>query len=306
MTELISWSAKFRHQSLVVSNQQSWGLHCRWFVVVQSLSHVWLFATLWTAVHQASLSFIISQSLLKLISIESGMPSNHLVLCHPLLHLPSIFPSTGVFSKLVLCIQWPPKYWCFNFSMSPSNEYSDLISFRIDGFDLLAVWGGLLGLLGSKDHCTMLPYTSLQSSKCVALVQLLSCVRHFAILWTVPCQAPLSSTLSCSLLKVMSTELMILSKQLILCQPFLLLPVMFPSIRVFSTELTLCISWPTYWSFNFSISSSNEYSRLISFGIEWIELLAAQGTLKSLLQHHISKWSILQCSAFFIVQLLHP
>ena len=230
MTELISWSAKFHHQSLVVRNQQNWGLHCRWFVVVQSLSHVWLFATLRTALSQASLSFTVSQGLLKLISIESEMPSNHLILCHPLLHLPSIFPSIRVFSKLVLCIRWPPQYWCFNFSLSPSNEYSGLTSFRIDWFDLLAVWGGLLG---SKDHCTMFPYTSLQSSKCVALVQLLSCVRHFAILWTIPCQAPLSSTLSCSLLKFMSIELMILSNQLILCQPFLLLPVMFPSIGSF-------------------------------------------------------------------------
>ena len=152
----------------------------------------------------------------------------------------------------------------------------------------------------------MLPYTLLQNSKCVALVQLLNCVWHFAIPWTVPCQAPLSSTLSCSLLNFTSIELMILSNQVILCQPFLLLPLMFPSIRVFSTESALRIRWPKYWSFNFSISPSYEYSGLISFGIDWIDLLAAQGTLKSLLQHHISKGSILQHSAFFIVQLSCP
>ena len=104
-------------------------------VVVQSLSCVQLFATPWTAAHQASLSFTISQSLLKLMSIESVMPSNHLVLCHPLLLLLSIFPSIIVFSnKLALCIRWP-KYWSFNFSISPSNEYSGLIAFRIDWFD---------------------------------------------------------------------------------------------------------------------------------------------------------------------------
>ena len=135
------------------------------------------------------------------------------------------------------------------------------------------------------------------------VVQLLSRVQLFVTPLKSACQTSQSLTISQSILQLTSIELMILSKQLILCQPFLLLPVMFPSIRVFSTELTLCISWPTYWSFNFSISSSNEYSRLISFGIEWIELLAAQGTLKSLLQHHISKWSILRHSTFFMVQL---
>ena len=108
----------------------------RWIViVVQSLSHVRLFATPWTAAHQASPSFTISWSLLKLMSIESVMPSNHLVLCHSLLLLSSIFPSIQVFSKeLALCIRWP-QYWNFGFSISPSNEYSGLISFRIDWFD---------------------------------------------------------------------------------------------------------------------------------------------------------------------------
>ena len=109
------------------------------FSTVQSLSHVWLFVTPWTAAHQASLSITNSQSLLKFMSIESVMPSDHLILCHPLLLLPSIFPSIRIFSNnLALCIRWP-KYWSFSFSISPSNEYSGLISFSIDWFDLLAV-----------------------------------------------------------------------------------------------------------------------------------------------------------------------
>ena len=117
------------------------------FIVVQSLTQVWLIATPWTAEHQASLSFTISQSLLKLMSIESVMPSNHLILCHPLLLLPSIFPSIKVFSnESALCIRWP-KCWSFSFSIRPSNEYSGLISFRTDWFDLLAVQGTLQSLL---------------------------------------------------------------------------------------------------------------------------------------------------------------
>ena len=114
---------------------------------VWSLSCVQLFATPWMAAHQASLAIINSQSLLKLMSIESVMPSNHLILCRPLLLLPSIFPSIRVFFKeSVLLIRWP-KYWSFSFSISPSNEYSWLISFRIDWFDLLAVQGTLKNLL---------------------------------------------------------------------------------------------------------------------------------------------------------------
>ena len=114
-------------------------LICLGFTVVQSISCVRLFETPWTAAHQASLSFTVSQSLLKLMSIELMMPSNHLILCHPLLLLPSIFPSIRVFfSESALCIGWP-KYWSFRFSVSPSNEYSGLISFRTDCLDLLAV-----------------------------------------------------------------------------------------------------------------------------------------------------------------------
>ena len=121
--------------------------HSNVFSSVQSLSHVWLFATPWTAAHQASLSITISWSLLKLISIESVMPSNQLILCCPLLLLPSIFPSSRVFSnESVLRIRWP-KYWSYSFSISPSNEYSELIYFRMDWLDLLAVQGTLKSLL---------------------------------------------------------------------------------------------------------------------------------------------------------------
>ena len=109
-----------------------------------------------------------------------------------------------------------------------------------------------------------------------------------------------------ALLKLMSIESMMPSSHLILCRPLLLLPAIFPSIGVFSNASALCIRWPKYWSFSFNISPSNEYSGLISFRMNWLDLLAVQGTLKSLLQHHSSKASILQCSAFFIVQLSHP
>ena len=137
-------------------------------------------------------------------------------------------------------------------------------------------------------------------------VQSLSHVPLFAIPWTAARQASLSITNSWSLLKLMSITSVMPSNYLILCCPLLLPPSIFPTIRVFSNELVLCIKWPKYWSFSFSISPSNEYSGVISFRIAWLYLLAVQGTLKSLLQHHSSKASILQRSAFFIVQLSHP
>ena len=124
--------------------------------------------------------------------------------------------------------------------------------------------------------------------------------------WTAVCQASLSITNPRSLLKLMFIELVMPSNHLILCHPLFLPSSIFPSIRVFSNELVLHIRWPKYWSFSFSISPSNEYSGLISFRIDWLDLLAVQGTLKSLLQHHSSKASILQWSAFFIFQLSHP
>jgi len=137
-------------------------------------------------------------------------------------------------------------------------------------------------------------------------VQSLSRVRLFATPWTAAHQVSLSITNSRSLLKLMSIESVMPSNHLILCCPLLLLPSIFPNIRGFSSESVLCIRWPKYWNFSFSLRPSNEYSRLISFRMDWLDLLAAQGTLKRPLQHHSSKASILQRSAFFMVQLLHP
>ena len=136
-------------------------------------------------------------------------------------------------------------------------------------------------------------------------VQLLSCVWLFVTPWTAARQASLSITNSRGLLKFMSIESGMPSNHLILCHPLLLLPSTFPSFRVFSKESAFHIRWPKYWRFRFSISPSNERSGLISFRMDWLYLLATQGTLKSLLQHHSSKASILQCSAFFTVQLSH-
>ena len=144
------------------------------------------------------------------------------------------------------------------------------------------------------------------SSIIVLVVQSLSCVWLFATPWTAACQASLSFTISCSLLKLRSIELMIPSNHLVLCRPLLFLLSIFPSIRVFSKESGLHIMWPKYWSFSFSISPSNEYSGLISFRIDRFDLHAVQGTLKSLLQHHRLKASILGHSAFFMVQPSHP
>ena len=137
-------------------------------------------------------------------------------------------------------------------------------------------------------------------------VQLLSHVRLFATPWIAACQASLSITNSRSSPKPMSIVSVMPSNHLILCHPLLLLPSIFPSIRVFSNESVLCIRWPKCWSFSFSISPSNEYSGLISFRINWLDLLAVQEILKSLLQHHSSKASILRRSAFFVVQFSHP
>ena len=139
----------------------------------------------------------------------------------------------------------------------------------------------------------------------ISSVQSLRRIRLFATPWTAARQASLSITSSWSLLKLMSIESVMPTNHLILSHP-LLLPSFFPSIRVFSNGSVLCIRWPKYWSFNFSISPSNEYSGLISFRIDWFDLLAVHGTPKSPLQHCRSKASVLQCSAFFIVQLSHP
>ena len=203
------------------------------------------------------------------MSIESVMPSNHVTLCRPLL-LPTIFPSIRVFSnESTLCMRWP-KYWSFSFSISPSNEHPGLIYFRMDWLDLLAVQG---------THKSPLQHHSSKAS-----------ILRYSAFFTVQLSHP--SSWRCH-------------HHLILCRPLLLLSI-FPSIRVFSNESVLHIRWPKYWSFSFSISPSNEYSGLIYFRMDWLDLLAVQGTLKSLLQHHSSKASILQHSAFFLVQLSHP
>ena len=136
-------------------------------------------------------------------------------------------------------------------------------------------------------------------------VQLLSYVWLFATLWTAACQASLSITNSQSLLKLTSIKSVMPSNHLILCHPLLLPPSIFSRIRVFSNE-SLHIRWPQYWSFSFSIIPCSEYSGLISFRMDWLDLLAVQGTLKSLLQHHSLKASLLRHTAFFIVQLSHP
>ena len=146
-----------------------------------------------------------------------------------------------------------------------------------------------------------MPIRSVQFSSfaqlCLTLWYPMDCSTH---------QASLSITNSWSLFKLMSIVSVMPSNHLILCCPLLLLPPIFPSIRVFSNESVLHIRWPNYWSFSFNISPSNEYSGLISFRMDWLDLLAVQGTLKSLLQHHSSKASIPQHSAFFTVQLSHP
>ena len=160
------------------------------------------------------------------------------------------------------------------------------------------------GSLGQKHEHNYTPwFQSVPIGSPISSVQWLSRVQLFATPWTAALQASLFINNSQNLLRLMSIESVMPSNHLILCRPLLLLPSIFPSIRVFSNESVLCIKWPKYWSF--SISLSNEYSRLISFRVDWLDLLAVQGTLKSLLQHHSSKTSILQHSTFFIVQVSH-
>ena len=183
-------------------------------VVVQSLNHVRLFAAPWTIACQALLFFTISQSLFKLMPIESVMPSNHLILCYPLLILPAVFPRIRVFcNESVLHIRWP-KYW--SFSISPSNEFSGLISFRIDWFELLAVQGTHRRLLQHHISKALILRHSAFSS-----IQLLSHVQLFATPWTAACQASLSITNSQNLPKLMFIESVMPSNYLILCHPLL-------------------------------------------------------------------------------------
>ena len=156
-----------------------------------------------------------------------------------------------------------------------------------------------------RDKFYKFPKSSRNSVQFIS-VQSLSRVQPFATPWIATCQASPSITNSWSSLKLMPIKLVMLSSRLILCCPLLLLPPILPSIRVFSNESTLHMRWPKYWSFSFSISPSSEHPGLISFRMDWLDLLAVQGTLKSLFQHHSSKASILWHSAFFTVQLSHP
>ena len=144
----------------------------------------------------------------------------------------------------------------------------------------------------------------IRHSRCSS-VQLLSRFRLFVAPWIAAHQASLSTTISRSSLKLTSIESVMPSNHLVLCHPLLLLPSIFPSIRVFSSESALCIRWPKDWSYSFNTSPPSKHPGLISFRMDWLDLLAVQGTLKSLLQHHSSKASILQRSAFFTVQLSH-
>ena len=251
------------------------------------------------------------------------MPSNHFILCCPLLLLSSIFPSIMVFSnESALGISWP-KYWTFSISVSPSNDR--VVSFRIDWFDLLAVprvlssttvrnhqFFGAQPSLWSNFHIhtwllekPSFDYMDLYQHQ-FSSVQFLSPVWLFATPWITAHQASLSITNSRSSVRFTSIESVMPSSLLILCCPLLLLPPITPSIRVFSNDSTLHMRWPKFWNFSFSVSPSNEHPGLISFRMDWLDLLAVQGTLKSLLQHHSSKASILQLSAFFTVQLSHP
>ena len=174
----------------------------------------------------------------------------------------------------------------------PASGTKILWRIRVPG-----IWWGSMTCFQEED---LEPVSSVQFSLVPIHVHL------FAIPWTAAHQASLSITNTWSLLKLMSIELVMSSNHLILCHPLLLLPSIFPSIRVFSNESALCIKCPKYWSFSFSIRPSNKYLGLISFRMDWLDLLAVQVTLKSLLQHHNSKISIVLHSAFFIVQLLHP
>ena len=186
-----------------------------------------------------------------------------------------------------------PLLWCH--TRSPSqHQTTTLLPVYLYSFScLLPLW--------MRWH-----YSHPRSTLSFSSVQLPCCVRLYVTPCTAARQASLSITNSWSLRKLMSIELVMPSNHLILCRPLLLPPSIFPSIRVFSNEAVLHMRWPKYWSFSFSISPSNEYSRLISFRMDWLDLLAVQGTLKRILQHHSSKASILRCLAFFIVQLSHP
>ena len=181
---------------------------------------------------------------------------------------------------ILMCVNW--FLYCFS-SKSQISQISPTIISRISSF---------FQYVFLEDKNTF---------KIISSVQSLSHIQLFATPWTAAHQASLSITNTQSLIRLMSIKSVIPSSHLILCRLLLLLPLIFPSIRVISSESVLHIRWPKYWSFSFNISASNEYSGLITFRIDWFDILAVQGTLKSLLQHQNSKASVLQCSAFFII-----
>ena len=199
-----------------------------------------------------------------------------------------------IVSLTVLIFLPPPKQFVPSFMMQMFID-----CFQISGTTGSAWTMGSLEKLGTKLDMWFYIYQ-------FSSVQSLSCVQLFVTSWIVAHQASLSITNSRSSLKLMSIESVMPSSHLILCRPLLLLPPIPPSIRVFSNESTLRMRWPKYWSFSFSIIPSKEHPGLISFRMDWLDLLAVQGTLKSFLQHHSLKASILQRSAFFTVQLSHP
>ena len=202
----------------------------------------------------------------------------------------------------------PLNQWCF-LTISPSAAP---FSFCVPSFPASGSFQ-TSRLLTSRGQSTAEKNTAYsakgvvyQPEVCLQFSSVAQLCLTFVTPWPTACQASLSITNSQSSPKLMSIESMMPSKHLSLCWPPFLLPSIFPSIRVFWNESGLRIRWPKYWSFSFSLTPSNEYSGLISFRMDWLDLLSVQGTLKSLLQHHSSKASILQCSAFFAVQLSHP
>ena len=221
-------------------------------------------------------------------------------LSHPLSSPSPPAPDLSQNQGLLKWVSSPPKvakYWRFSFSISPSNKYPGLISYRMEWLDLLAVQGTL--------KCVYI-YICIHKLSQFSSVQSLICVWLFATPWIAARQASLSITNSQRSLKNMRIKSVMPSSHLILCCPLFLLPPIPPNIRVFSNESTLPMRWPKYWSFTFSINPSKEHPGMISFRIDWLDVLAVQGALKTLLQHHSSKASIFWCSAFFTVQLSHP
>ena len=232
------------------------------FSSVQSLSRVRLFVTPWIVAQQASLYITNSRRSLRLTSIESVMPSSHLILCRPLFLLSAISPSIRVFfNESTLCMRWP-KYWSFSFIRFHQK--------RKRGRKVFQQRECVPGM------CTYLSQAQDQLKLMIRKLLFFSCVWLFATPCTAACQSPLSFTISQSLLKIMFIESMLSFNHLLQCHPLLLLPSIFPSVRVISNEPAFHIRRPKYWSFSFSIHPSNEYSGLISSRTDWSDLLAVQ------------------------------